>query len=268
MDFKLGKNSLNFRVYTASAFPDTGNENDICVISDAPMKNWILSPDAPSGAPRTDGDVWIQYSVEGNTFNALKNIALMVATISAHQYVDGVWVSKSAKSYQDGAWVDWYRAANIIVDGVISDEYGFATHVIVDSGYNSDIIQNDGYLLMQTVGSSTSIRCTDKKVNLTGITRIELDVDALTNHTHGSNGLLSGVSLVVLSDNRSPEATAGSATTLFVAQAQTKTKGRQTLSIDNSNYALHGEYYIGVVVCAYGSDSKGKANIYSLKCVR
>ena len=73
------------------------------------MKNWMISPDAPSGTPRTDGDVWIRYSVDGNTFNALKNGIMMVATISASQYVDGAWVDKEAKSYHDGEWVDWYN---------------------------------------------------------------------------------------------------------------------------------------------------------------
>lgn len=107
MDFKLNKSNLNFRVYTASAVPSVGNENDIVVISDAPMKNWVMSPDAPKGVPRNDGDVWITYSVTGNTFNALRNSTMLIATISAWQYIDGSWVDKSAKSYQNSAWADW-----------------------------------------------------------------------------------------------------------------------------------------------------------------
>lgn len=107
MDFKLNKSNLNFRVYTAATLPDAAQENDICIVSDVPMKNWILSPDAPSGAPRTDGDVWIQYSVTGNTVNIAKTGAMMVVTISASQYVDGVWVYRTAKSHRDGEWVSW-----------------------------------------------------------------------------------------------------------------------------------------------------------------
>lgn len=109
MDFKLKKSNLNFRVYTAASLPETGQENDICVISDVPMKNWFLSPDDPSGAPRNDGDVWIRYSVGGNIFNALKNNTMLIAAISAKQYVDGVWVDVDVKSYQNGAFVDRLR---------------------------------------------------------------------------------------------------------------------------------------------------------------
>ena len=107
MDFKLKKSNLNFRVYTAAAIPTTGTENDIVIISEVPMSNWILSPDKPSGIPRSDGDVWIRYSVNGDTFNALKNNSMMIATISAWQYVDGAWGDVTAMSYQDGEWVEW-----------------------------------------------------------------------------------------------------------------------------------------------------------------
>lgn len=106
MDFKLKKSNLNLKVYSAAELPSTGNENDICVISSVPMPNWILSPDEPSGAPRSDGDVWIEYSVTGNTFNALKNNSMMITAISAKQYIGGAWVDKTAKIYQSGKWVD------------------------------------------------------------------------------------------------------------------------------------------------------------------
>ncbi len=113
MDFKLKKSNLNLRVYTAAVLPSSGNENDIVVISDTPMTDWILSPDAPNGAPRTDGDVWITYTIAGNTTNILKQNAMMTAFISAKQYVNGAWVDKEAKSYQNGEWVDWYNGDTV-----------------------------------------------------------------------------------------------------------------------------------------------------------
>ena len=118
MNFKLKKSDLNFRVYTATETPETGNENDIVIISDTPMKNWILSPDMPTNIPRNDGDVCIQYSVMGSTFNALKNNSIMIAAICAWQYVDGAWVSANAMCYQNGMWGNWvtdiylYKAGN------------------------------------------------------------------------------------------------------------------------------------------------------------
>lgn len=109
MDFKLKRSDLNFRIYTAASTPSTGIENDIVIISEVPMSNWLMSPDKPTGIPRTDGNVWIQYSVTGNTFNALKNNSMMIATIAAWQFVDGSWVDVTAMSYQNGEWVDFVK---------------------------------------------------------------------------------------------------------------------------------------------------------------
>lgn len=108
MNFKLNKSELNFKVYTVASKPITpGANNDIAIITSVPMSHWIMSHTVPSGRPRSDGDVWIQYSVKGNTFNALKNNYMMIATIAAWQYVDGAWGEVEAVSCQNGEWVDW-----------------------------------------------------------------------------------------------------------------------------------------------------------------
>lgn len=108
MNFTLKKSDLNFKVYVAPTKPTApGAENDIAIISSVPMSNWIMSPEKPSGIPRNDGDLWIQYSVTGNTKNILKQNAFMIFTISAWQYVDGAWVYRKAVSYQGGEWVEW-----------------------------------------------------------------------------------------------------------------------------------------------------------------
>lgn len=108
MNFKFTKNNLNFKVYTAAETPATGAENDIVVISATPMKNWVLSPDEPTNAPRNDGDVWIRYAVDGADFNSIKQNTVMVRFVTTMQYVNGAWVGVVAKSYQNGVWVDWF----------------------------------------------------------------------------------------------------------------------------------------------------------------
>lgn len=120
MNFTLKKSDLNFKVYTVEAKPTVpGAENDIAIISPVPMTNWFMSPEKPSGIPRNDGDVWIQYSVSGNTKNILKQNALVIATISAWQYVNGSWVDREAVSCQNGEWVEWL--SYLIKDGDITD---------------------------------------------------------------------------------------------------------------------------------------------------
>ena len=103
MGYKL---NLNLNVYTAEEFPTTGSENDIVIVSDIPMKDWIMSPYPPVNPPRSEGDVWLQYSVSGKVQNATKNGSFLIAVNSAYQYVGGEWVSKEFKTYQDGAPVD------------------------------------------------------------------------------------------------------------------------------------------------------------------
>lgn len=118
MDFKLKKSELNFRVYTVDAKPtDPGTDNDIAVISSVPMTNWIMSPDDPSGIPRSDGDVWIRYEVTGKIFDVLKNNTMMIATVEAWQYVDDAWVEVTAVSYQNGDWVDWITYVYLYEEG-------------------------------------------------------------------------------------------------------------------------------------------------------
>lgn len=108
MNFTLKKSDLNFKVYTVPSKPTTaGAENDIAIISSVPMSNWIMSPEKPSGAPRSNGDVWIQYSTKGSTRNILKQNSMMIAMITAWQYVDGAWVSREAVSCHGGEWVHW-----------------------------------------------------------------------------------------------------------------------------------------------------------------
>jgi len=118
MRFKLTKNMLNFNVYNVPKFPTgAGTENDIAIITSTPMSNWILSPDKPYGIPRSDGDVWLQYSVSGNTFNALKQNTMLIAIISAWQYVNGAWANVEAAHYQGGEWVEWESAYYLFNSG-------------------------------------------------------------------------------------------------------------------------------------------------------
>ena len=155
----LKKSDLNFRVYTVEAKPTTpGAENDIAIISPVPMTNWLMSPDKPSGIPRNDGDVWIRYSVSGkNTFNALKQNALVIAAISAWQYVDGKWVFRNAVSCQGGEWVDWIR---IFYSDTKNYEGTWSSYAYIYAGSDWKIVApnltiSDGIMTCSVSGSTT-----------------------------------------------------------------------------------------------------------------
>lgn len=231
MDFKLKKSDLNFRVYTASAVPGSGNENDIVIISDVPMKNWVMSPDAPKGAPRNDGDVWITYSVTGNTFNVLKNNTMLIATISAYQYVDGVWARVEAKNYQNGAWADWFPEGALYYNGA------FAVPYVVTGPYSDHIgtcTLGDGYFLlkMRTAAYSTQV-VTESPIDVTDYKTMTVDFDSLT--PVGTN------SEIKLFAND-----VGVEDTTLVKEAKLSNKASGTVTLDLST--LSGSYYLAVSI--------------------
>ena len=179
MNFTLKKSDLNFKVYTVAAKPTTpGAENDIAIISSVPLTNWFMSPDKPSGIPRTDGDVWIQYSTQGNTKNILKQDALMIATISAWQYVDGAWVSREAVSCHGGEWVDWikylYDAGNQFVDVTGGWEGKHTISGSTTSG--AKLAVNDDHLTVTNVSGGSFGAVTRKKIDITGFSFIYAEV--------------------------------------------------------------------------------------------
>lgn len=135
MSFKLKGSDLNFKVYSATAFPSSGTENDICFISDVVAKEWYLSPRKPIGTPNNEGDAWIQYSVAGYTFNALKNNSMAVAPFKVYQYIGGAWAEKEAKNYRDGAWVDW-------ITWLFKEGTGAEVSLVNDAGYMT--VSNNG----------------------------------------------------------------------------------------------------------------------------
>lgn len=181
MDFKLKKSELNFRVYTAPSLPATGTENDICIISEVPMTNWVMSPDKPSGIPRSDGDVWIQYSVTGNVFNVLKNNAMLIATISAWQYVNGAWVGAPAYSHQNSEWVDWITTYYLFKSGE-----GELVPLTLTKQTNGTFTKtNDAITVGYTsTGASAVYISTTDKIDLTGFKTLHV----VANYTEEVSG--------------------------------------------------------------------------------
>ena len=186
MNFTLKKSDLNFKVYTVPSKPTTpGAENDIAIISSVPMTNWLMSPEAPSGIPRNDGDVWIQYSTSGNTFNALKQNTMMIATIKAWQYVGGAWVDREAVSCQGGVWVNLWNGE--LYDA--GNEYEFVTGGwSASSTANGTVTEGTDSVTVaytDTTNTNNSVAwCTEKAVDLSGYSKVMFNV---TNYTGSAN---------------------------------------------------------------------------------
>lgn len=188
MDFKLSKGNLNFRVYTAKPLPQTARENDIVVVSDIHMTNWILSPDAPIGKPRTDGDVWIQYTVDDETSNVVRNGAMLLHFVAAYQYIDDAWVSVLVKCYQNGTWVGWVNhlykngaVMNNITGGWVSNQWLFYSN---RTGKGTGSIGKEIITLRATYsvnsGGTTGSASTANKIDVTNVDKVIVHVESST----------------------------------------------------------------------------------------
>ena len=182
MDFKLKKSNLNFRVYTSPTVPETGEENDIVIISYVPMKNWMMSPDEPSGIPRNDGDVWIQYTVTGETYNVLKNATMLIATIFAWQYVDGEWVDVPSGSYHNGMWNNIIEYLYDQGDECTDITGGWSTGGPTStSGYSIGTMDTSNNKITIIADKMKFISAkTTNKVDLTDCASLEIIVDSTT----------------------------------------------------------------------------------------
>lgn len=258
MDFKLKKSNLNFKVYTVTTKPTTaGAENDIAIISSVPMPNWILSPDGPSGIPRSDGDVWIQYSVSGNTFNAIKQNSMMIATISAWQYVDGAWVDREAVSCQNGEWVDWIKYLYNNGDTCDSVTGGWKTVGLATLG--ADCIE-----LAPTSTTRYADACTNEKIDLSSCSKVLFKLSGYVGAGGGGTNVIVWVHGTQILENKIvPSASYAAGVTI-----NTSTQLEDLGYIEVKAESLDGEYYVGVHAGLGGSSSADRIDDVKLLEVR
>lgn len=242
MNVKFNKSDLSLNVYTSPTLPEIGEANDIVIISETPMTNWRMSPDAPNGIPRTDGDVWIQYSVKGSTFDVLNNNSMMITTLSAKQYVDGKWVDREAMSYQNGQWVAW---TIILYDhGVIGESAGSLVQTGIkyggDAGSCTLTIGETNVRIGTYAGLGALVYFT-KKVDLTAFQKLYFYGSVVDKKGDGSTRCCIGVwKAMPTSTDASTEATA--------AMTGYRALGLHELNIAN----VSGEHYVGVAVHGFG----------------
>ncbi len=247
MNFKLNKDSLNFNVYVETAFPETAEENDIVIISETPMVNWIISPDEPNGAPRNDGDVWLTYSTSGKVFNALKQNSMMIAMIFAKQYVNGMWEYREAKIYQNGEWTDWWDGMTYYEDGRFYKISGFTAVRAT--------VENTGVLKFTESGNAYALAYSDKKILIDGKTTLHVKISA-GGWTYSSYGLQIGLSADIPTSNEKT----GALNTWAVSTKGTtaNVQNGYVFDIDISSVP-YGEYYFCI---AFAGSSSQTGEIY------
>lgn len=157
-----GGAGLNFSVKAYSALPESGKENEIAVITETPMTEWVCSNFEP--ASPVEGMVWVRTgTASGVAFNALKKNGLMVYPLKVKQYVYEAWVDKTAKSYIDGEWKNWILY--LFSDGAANED--------VTGGFYGTI-QDGGLYYTGTVASGSNKSFSTKEaVDLTGFNTLK-----------------------------------------------------------------------------------------------
>lgn len=261
-----GSGGLNFKVVgyatEAELLADTPKENTIGIITTNKITGWLFSATEPESP--TEGMVWISTgSSSAVEFNALKKNGIQVYPLSAKQYVSGAWVDVTAMSYQDSQWVDWFTY--IIKDGNAGN-WGFSTQLRTQCTF--PITQKTGYINIKGYSNYVSGGLVDTKIDVTNISAIEMDIDAVTigSVSDDFSGFV-GMSLILTDSAKLT--TYDKAVSAIKAYKNTRTSGRQTLTLDVSS--MSGQYYVGIALGSLYSNPSDKendvasVNLYNIK---
>lgn len=163
-----GGASLNFDVKyyetKEALLASTPNKYTIGIITTTPITSWVFS--ATDSIEPQEGKVLISTGTSSTVeFNALKKNGIQVYPISAKQYINGVWVNKTAMSYQGGKWVNWLKTENFLYyrgsfynDQKITEQYNSGCTYTLENDkihiYAGEYIGNAVYLYFNPISFS------------------------------------------------------------------------------------------------------------------
>lgn len=232
---------LNFEVVGGTTPPSNPKANAIWVNTSTTITSWIFSAEQPSNP--VNGMVWISTGTSSRVeFNALKEKSIEVYPISAKQYVDGTWVTKTAQSYQNGEWVDWFDS-KIVKDGIAYKQFeiidkSFSAQQPNDVGNNITVTQQSGHVSVK--GSRGGYGAACAKIDLTHASKVILQGTFAAEGTEIT-------SLAVWSRID------GAYVTSNMVASTPLTRTGATLDISNPD--ITGEMYVGITT-VYINDNK------------
>lgn len=222
---------LNYSIIGGLEEPENPTENMIWVQTDEEITKHRFSKDEPKNP--IEGMVWVftgdNSNVSFHTLNINEKEFDEIYPISAKQYVSSAWVDVTAKSYQGGEWVDWFTY--IVKNGIALIDFSGNLR----SNNDTTITKENGYLQVVINNSRTAGPTTGKKIDITNIKTIYLDVDVKAiAKDYVSVGIFSALN----------SSTSDGILNNIVAEEATTKTGRQILMCDVENCS--GEYYVGM----------------------
>lgn len=245
---QTGGVNLNFAIKnyaSESDFPAVARENTIGVITTVPVTAYAISASQPS-SPK-EGMLWILAGPVGGASLAVtaKN-PIVVYPGSTRQYVDGAWVTKTARIYQGGEWKPWLMT--LIPDPAYSASAWSKSNLSITNQNASMLFQCSSMYGTQTAYGL-------KAVDVTAYSTMKIQCTFTQdtgngNTTHFRVGLFSSMS----------------ANALVSGAYKTSNTNGQEISVNTSYDVsnLTGKYYFGFV---YHTNSGNTAVDYHGKCL-
>ena len=233
-----GGGGLNCEIKTyasSDALPASAKSNNIAVITDAVMPEWIFSAN-PVDEP-ADGAVWFETGPSSDLgFNILKKNAIYVYPVSCKQYINGEWADRFAYVYQNGEWVQFSEIVTNFYLYNLGDDFVSVTGGWVAKGTSygeyakskaPTVTRNETSIHLKTESGDANdwaqgVYRTTNKIDLTGYNTLNINV-LLSSGTGGRQ--------LCIMDDSSYVATVG------------VVEGVNPLDISKYNT---GSYYVGV----------------------
>lgn len=213
---------LNLKVVGGTTQPTSPKGNTVWVNTSTAINGYAFSNTEPTNP--VAGMVWFSAGTSSNAaMNIDKKNTVMLYPRGCKQYVNGAWVTKTAKVYQNGAWVELWTGM-LFNDG---DEYTVITGGFSAVGeYQSDTGNSGGYLALHAGYGATGAYLTNEPIDLTDFSTLA----AIAKCT-GSNTKALGIA--------KERGTNFTALTYITATSDT------AITLDISAYT--GPYYVGIL---------------------
>ena len=147
-----------------------GTENMVWVNTDTAINGYAFSADEPTSP--VEGMVWIMTSITATVpIDTSDENTVLIYPILCQQYINGAWVTKTAKTYQGGQWKDWCKY--LYNYGVTDLEFTFSTDTFSVGSLEADYIHLEG---TNKYFGSVYMNCTPA-INLTPYTVAKIEIE-------------------------------------------------------------------------------------------
>lgn len=244
-----GGAALNYKVVGGTVQPIGARENTLWVNTSTAITSHAFSATEPESP--VEGIVWFSVGTSCSApINVLKkDNVLMVYPVSCKQYIDGVWVGKTAKTYQDGAWKEWvlylYKGAEDVSD--ISggwEKYSGSGTLSISDGVLSFKMPGKQY------GTNSGVMRHKTAVNMSSFKTVVISC-----YAHGYTARVATFHIYDASGNSAASVDIGTVT----GQVLEKT-------IDITD--LQGEFFFGLALSSYWDGSAARdtqVDVYEVK---